>query len=615
MPLSTGQNCLQLLLLCGVLVACGGGSGGNNGEPTQPSSPAAAEQAEQLTTESEKEPGTGLSAELDEQQQPEPLPPLELVNVAPKQSSEYQPLYQHIRLEFNHALASESISPAHFSLLQTYTDFENNSIQTAIPFRIETGQTNHVLFLYPLADYRKNASISVSVAPGLLAANGVELIESTGFEFFTQLDTEGPIINAVSPLSGTINNDLYPTFTITMSDPVLGLEQDFVTDAVLYEKKWSSYSGYVRKINTRILVNGDTLSITPIEPLNYDNGYELRIAALPIHDEYGNALKPWQQSAFYKTKQSPVSVKFPSGMSNVYYDAQTHTLLAFSFYRQLLFQVTFNGEPELTSRGLPENPFDACFDDNGRLYVSFENSSRIRVYDAQSMTLLGEFDWTDPTLTAQQLDSQIWQTAPYIHCVGDAVYVSIAFNGNGRGAINKVQTSAPHTVTQLADSANINDIVRLSTNELLALRMKHSGTPSKELAFLSESASTLVEMDTFNAESINLSLPRLGHAPLLVDESSRQVFLGNHILNMDDLATTQQLLPSGVLAIDPERRRFYSTTGVYSMDTYEQLLGAIVPESYNAEFDKHGNLLLYNNTRQLLHVISEHALSTRNAGQ
>lgn len=599
-----GWNLVCLLLLSTLIVACGGGSGGDrvqNASDAKPEASAASQQGGDLG--STDKPNAGTDSQT-------PLPSLYKVDQFPQSNARAQPVDQVVRLEFSVELAVEKVSSTHFALDQVWVDRHGHQIKESIPFEMSINDSGKIVELQPTMLYRKNATVTVSAFIGLPAKNGNTLSRTDKYVFYTEFDQEGPTIISVDPVGGyhpinAVRLNLNPSFVVTMSEPVLGIESDFISNNVLLENSGNSSSGY-RWIPTRIVVDGSTITVTTEEPLNYDDDYMLLIRTLDITDEYGNSVRDSVERLAYKTKHNPNSLKLPSKMTNLYYDAPSHALLAFTPYRQLLFRVALGEQMELSWRGLPNDPVDACITHNGHLAVTFLWSSTVRVYDMSSMTQLSEFDWTESHLNDLQREDLAFFSTPKIECVGEFVYVSRGDMYKNFLAKNRVSLAPPHQVDVLSNSAALGDLVKLADGNLLARELNAVGIPTNVLKLLHETSDGFTDIGRYEP-TLNYA-QRTAH--LIVDEESRQLFLANSVMHLDSLPNDLHRLPGSqsILAVDSIRKRFYTNRGLYDSTTYEQLLGAIVPGASHAWFDKFGNLVIFNDETLLVHVIDKQDL-------
>ena len=589
---SRGWNLLFLLLLGALTVACGNGSVKDGAR------------ADGMHNYSDILPEASTA-----------LPPLYTVEHFPRTLARGQPLDRVVRLVFNLELDVENVSSTHFTLDQVWVNRHGDQIHESIPFEMMIDGSGTIIDLLPMTYYRKNATITVSSLIGLPAKNGKSLVRTSSFKFFTERDQQGPTIISADPAGGyhafaNVRLNLNPSFVVTMSEPVLGIEHDFISNNVLLEKS-GNFGSDLRWIPTRIVVDGSTITVTAEEPLNYDENYELLIRTLDITDEYGNSVRDSAEPLAYKTKPNPASLKLPSKMTNLYYDEASHALLTFTPYRQLLFRVALGEHMELSWRGLPTDPVDACITHSGHLAMTFLWSTTVRVYDMSTMTQLSEFDWAESHLSDLQREDRAFFSTPNIDCMGEFIYVSHGDMNTIDAGKNRVSLSPPHHVDRLSNTAALGDLIKLANGNLLVRELTEIGKPTKVLKLMQETNDGFVDIERHMPEPNYAVQRKQLNAHLMVDEESRQVFLADFVMHLDNLPSELHRLPnsqSGILAVDSERKRFYANNGLYDSVTYEKLRDAIVPGASHAWFDKFGNLVVFNDETLLVHVISEQDL-------
>ena len=475
---------------------------------------------------------------------------------------------------------------------------------STIPADVSYDSNTTLVTITPTAALKHSTQYSFSLEGEWYSVFGKTLELNQNISNMTGPDQTAPVIVSVTPdpeTTATLASDR-PSFVIEF-DEAINPEAITSDDQFLRLEGENSWN-YVW-VPTTATASGNTLTITPNEPLSYGETYTLMLSQAyfsNIEDVYGNSAWFSSDTAWsYQSELYAQRIDLGAGLSYFDIDKSTNTLYGLDQINKELVLIDLTTDSVTSRHSLLRKPSQLCIHaPSDRLYVTTSNDSYIEEFKLSDLSLVASIGWSGGHLNSDD--------APHydIQCTADKLYV---VDADWYSQVYSIERAAPYVETKLDALSSVGDILVTDAGDIyttIQLGWYSTADVDGYRRYQQDANNDwmLIDEDSLNGYT---DRPANLESPLFLDETNNRLISNQYVFNSLNLNHVVHDFGEGVTVLDVDfGNNLIATNGLlYSIETYNQVMTLPVKNIDRAMFDNEGDLYMLKNADSSLYYTKQ----------
>jgi hypothetical protein len=464
-------------------------------------------------------------------------------------------------------------------------------------------QYDHIVTITPTGTLKHSTQYTFSLDGNWYSVFGKTLQMDPSLGNITGPDSTGPKVVSVTPVADDSLISRASSFEIVFDEAI---NPEFIaSDDQFLKLTGENYYTY-EWVSTTASASGNTLTITPTDPLIYGETYTLTLGSAnnsSFQDTNGNSSWFYSDDDEWSYKTELYTQRIDLGVSLNYFDIDktTNTLYGLDQVNKELVVIDLTTDIVVSRRSLIRKPSQLCIHaESDRLYMTTNNSSFIEEFKLSDLSLINSIGWSGGLNDSD--DSSHYD----IQCTADKLYV---VDADWSSQVYSIDRNAPFIETQLDAMSSIGDILVTNTGDIYTTLQYGWSSYSdvdgyQRFQLDADNNWALIDEDglnSWNDRSANLE------SPLFLDETNNHLISNRYIFNSLNLKQVVYDFGEGVKALDADfSTSLLATNGaIYSLETYNQVMTLPVRNIDRAKFDSEGDLYMLKNSDSSLYFTKQ----------
>jgi len=491
-----------------------------------------------------------------------------------------------IRIEYDEAINIDSIN-------QELIVLQDKKTGVQFDFVLEMENDNHTLAVIPVGGFDYDARVELILPAGIADISGNGSTNEFALRFDTWGDYGGPQFVSSLPATDASNVNINSAITVTF-------DRDLDASAIDNNAKYLNLQngtplGIFVPYSTS--VDGNTLTITPDEPLKYDSVYEIgfyKTSHSTIRDLNGNGGYEISNWTFH-TELYQDRIALPVNVDAFDLHRDTNTLYTLDAAAKQLTSFNLDTDSTGTTLSLEHTPNEICIHaESDRFFITNSSADIINEYRLSDLEKLTDIPWSGGSIYGNSTTDRRFE------CTSEHLFIS-SFGFSPK--LHRIDRALPHTEQILSGIDGVGDFEVASNGNIYTWFLHQGLAGTKVSRYANNGGSWQVASQSTKNFPDHRAEP--WDSPILLDEANSRLLNKRYVFDTDNLAQPIHDFGNDVVmyAADFQNNKVAGIDSIYSLTDFSKI--GTIPASIEdgMVFDKDGELYIIHNDTAFIYVV------------